>query len=156
MPCFGAIGTGTRLGVPVACRSYGTFFGMDVVLVLERSTPAVGSDGILVMDIGIETFGGAFTPILKTGEATPCTRSETFSTSTDEQSAVLVRLYRTKGTKLEGAHFLGEVRIAGFEPAPRGMPQIKVSFRVEKARIEMFARDTKADIALDIALVHAA
>jgi len=65
-------------------------------VVLERNSPAVGEGGVLIEDIGLETLGGIFTPLLKTGCATPCKDSEIFSTAQDNQSKFQVSLFRGK------------------------------------------------------------
>ena len=72
-----------------ACRS------PAVVLELEKRTPAA-DQGRLIEDLGIETLGGLFTPLLTSGQTLPCEITETFSTAADSQDHVEVRLLRGK------------------------------------------------------------
>src|SRR3989442_589078 len=77
------VGLGSALGCRAASR------GLEV----EKSTPAV-EQGKLVEDIGIETLGGVFTPLLPRGRGVPCEVTETFATAADNQDNVQVRLFR--------------------------------------------------------------
>jgi len=63
-------------------------------IVLERSSPAVANNGVLIQNVGLETLGGVVTPLLKTGCATPCRDVEIFSTAQDNQRKFQVTLYR--------------------------------------------------------------
>ena len=102
--------------------------------ILEERTPAV-VDGRLAMNVGIETLGGILTAILPHGQAAPCSRTEIFSTAQDHQAHVAVRLFRGIASTVARAHFLGEVRVTGFAPAPRGVPKIEVTLAIEDGRL---------------------
>jgi molecular chaperone DnaK (HSP70) len=75
-----------------ACQKRATNF-----VVLERNSPAIGADGTLVQDIGLETIGGVMTPLLKTGCVTPCRDAEIFSTAQDNQPQLQVARERPIG-----------------------------------------------------------
>ena len=110
-------------------------------VVLERNSPAVGDRGILVEDIGLETFGGVFAPLLKTGCATPCKAAEILSTAQDNQSTFQINLFRGKGKLVSNNHPLGVCYVVNIPPAPRGLPQIEVTFEAANKEIRMHALD---------------
>ena len=109
-------------------------------MVVERNSPAVGDGGTLVEDVGLETFGGVFTPLLKAGCATPCRTSEIFSTARDNQSVFEVSLFRGKEQLVSGNHPVGvcHVRIPA---APRGVPQVEVTVEAAAKEIRIYALD---------------
>ena len=110
-------------------------------VVLERNSPAVGNSGVLVEDIGLETIGGVFTPLLKTGCMTPCKDSEIFSTAQDNQSKFQVSLFRGKEKLVSNNHSLGVCYVVDIPPAPRGTPQIEVTVEAAEKEIRMYAID---------------
>lgn len=100
---------------------------------VEGLTPAV-SDGHLVEDIGIETLGGVFTPLLSRGLRAPCRKTETFSTATDNQTAVPIRLFRRKGQLAGETTALGAVTVEDLPKRPRGTVNVDVTFAVTSDR----------------------
>ena len=110
-------------------------------VILERDSPAVGDSGVLVEDIGLETFGGVFTPLLKTGCATPCKASEILSTVQDNQSNFQISLFRGKDKLVSSNHSLGVCYVVNIPPAPRGFPQIEVTVEAANKEIRMSALD---------------
>jgi molecular chaperone DnaK len=109
--------------------------------ILERNSPAVGDGGSLVEDVGLETFGGVFTPLLKAGCATPCKVTEAFSTAQDNQSKFEISLFRGKGKLVSDTHPLGVCHVVNIPPAPRGMPQIDVTVEVAEKEVRVYAVD---------------
>src|SRR5687767_13117866 len=85
--------------------------GFRNAVVLERNSPAVGNGGSLVEDVGLETIGGVFTPLLKSGCATPCRVSEIFSTAQDSQSKIQISLFRGGAKLVSDNHPLGMCHI---------------------------------------------
>jgi molecular chaperone DnaK len=116
-------------------------------LVVEGAAPIVGA-GHTTESFGIETLGGVFTPLIKSGTAVPCTLSEVFSTAADGQSQIMVTPFRGTNHLVAGDHALGRFQIVGIPPAPRGTPQVQVTFTITEQQILISARDLtrKADL----------
>lgn len=110
-------------------------------VVLERNSPAFAEGGSLVEDVGLETLGGVFTPLLKTGCVTPCKVTEIFSTAQDNQTTVQISLFRGKERLVSGNHPLGACHIVNIPPAPRGFPQIDVTVEAAGKEIRLYALD---------------
>ncbi len=94
------------------------------------------------LDLGIEVKGGLFAEIIPKDEAIPTTKSETFTTDSDNQSAVTISIYEGEAKTPAGkpnlvqySHRIGEFTLDGIPPAPRGVPQIKVEFSVDASKM---------------------
>ena len=109
--------------------------------IVEADTPAIGPDGRLKEDIGLETLGGVFTPLLRTGCATPCSIEQTFSTAEDNQTQIRIFLHRGTGALVAKTELLGRFEIQGVPPGRKGEPQVKVTLSVEKGNITLRATD---------------
>jgi molecular chaperone DnaK len=112
--------------------------------VVEPRSPALGNDGRLAQDVGIETQGGVFTPLLASGCAAPCSTSQVFSTAEDNQTRIQVLLYRGNAKLVSQAHFLGRFEITGFAEAPRGVPRVEVTFLASGTEISLQAIDASS------------
>ncbi|HST53311.1 MAG TPA: Hsp70 family protein [Pyrinomonadaceae bacterium] len=110
-------------------------------VLVERDTPAVGGDGALVEDIGIETLGGVFTPLLKTGCRTPCRDTENFGTAQDNQTSLEVSLFRGKENVVSKNHALGVCHVVGLPKVSRGMLQVLVTVEAADRQIILYAVD---------------
>jgi len=91
---------------------------------------------ILVLDatplsLGVETLGGVMTVLIPRNTTIPTSKSETFSTAADNQSAVTIRVLQGEREFARDNRLLGEFNLEGIPPAPRGIPQIEVSFNVD-------------------------
>lgn len=109
-------------------------------LVIEDATPIVGA-GRTAEDFGIETLGGVFTPLIKSGTTVPCSHSEIFSTASDGQSQIIVTPFRGANHLVAGNHALGRFQVVGIPSAPRGTPQIQITFTITDGQILISARD---------------
>jgi molecular chaperone DnaK (HSP70) len=106
-----------------------------------RIAAKYGGGSILKEDIGIETLGGVFTPLLKAGCKLPCEITQVFSTADDNQDQITIFLFQGTSAMVSGAKKLGVVRVSGIYPAPRGMPQIAVSFIADAEQVVLRAVD---------------
>merc|ERR1712159_547173 len=83
------------------------------------------------LSMGIETAGNIMTTIIPRNSKIPCAKTETFSTYSDNQSAVTIKVFEGERTKTIDNHQLGTFNLEGIPPAPRGVPQIQVSFDLD-------------------------
>ncbi|MEL6374743.1 MAG: molecular chaperone DnaK [Pseudomonadota bacterium] len=82
------------------------------------------------LSLGIETLGGVFTRLIDRNTTIPTKKSQTFSTAEDGQSAVTIRVSQGEREMAADNKFLGQFDLVGIPPAPRGMPQIEVTFDI--------------------------
>merc|ERR1712224_55205 len=83
------------------------------------------------LTIGIETLGGILTPLIEKNSTIPTKKSQVFSTAEDNQSAVTIRVFQGERKIAIKNKLLGQFNLEGITPAPRGIPQIEVSFDVD-------------------------
>lgn len=103
---------------------------------------------ILLLDVtplslGIETLGGVFTQLITKNTTIPTNKKETFSTAADNQTAVDIHVLQGERPMAVNNRTLGRFQLAGIPPAPRGVPQIEVSFDIDANGIlNVHAKDT--------------
>ena len=83
------------------------------------------------LSLGIETLGGVMTKMIQKNTTIPTKFAQTFSTADDNQPAVTIKVYQGEREMAGGNKLLGEFNLEGIAPAPRGMPQIEVTFDID-------------------------
>ncbi|MBO0722099.1 MAG: molecular chaperone DnaK, partial [Blastocatellia bacterium] len=94
------------------------------------------------LSLGIETLGGVFTKLIERNTTIPTRKSEVFSTATDNQTSVEVHVLQGERSMASDNRTLGKFHLVGIPPAPRGMPQIEVTFDIDaNGIVNVSARD---------------
>jgi molecular chaperone DnaK len=83
------------------------------------------------LSLGIETAGGVFTRLIDRNTTIPARKSQIFSTAEDNQQAVTIRIFQGEREMTADNKLLGEFNLVGIAPAPRGLPQIEVTFDID-------------------------
>ncbi len=83
------------------------------------------------LSLGIETLGGVFTRLIDRNTTIPTKKSQIFSTAADSQTAVTIRVFQGEREMANDNKLLGQFDLVGIPPAPRGMPQIEVTFDID-------------------------
>jgi molecular chaperone DnaK len=96
------------------------------------------------LSLGIETLGGVFTRIIERNTTIPTKKSQVFSTAEDSQNAVTIRVFQGEREMAADNKMLGQFDLMGIPPAPRGMPQIEVTFDIDANGIVNVSAKDKA------------
>src|SRR6056300_623350 len=83
------------------------------------------------LSLGIETLGGVFTKLIERNTTVPTKKSQVFSTAEDNQNAVTIRVFQGEREMAQDNKILGQFNLESIPPAPRGMPQIEVTFDID-------------------------
>jgi len=151
------VGGSTR--IPIVKEAVEKFFGKtpnssvnpDEVVALGAAVQAGVFSGdvtdILLLDVtplslGIETMGGVMTNLISRNTTIPCTKSQVFSTAESNQTAVDINVFQGERKLAVENMSLGSFRLDGVPPAPRGVPQIEVSFDIDaNGIVSVYAKD---------------
>jgi len=96
------------------------------------------------LSLGIETLGGVFTRLIDRNTTIPTRKSQVFSTAEDNQTAVTIRVFQGEREMAADNKILGQFDLVGLPPAPRGMPQIEVTFDIDANGIVSVSAKDKA------------
>ena len=110
---------------------------------LEGTSNQVVTIDCTPLRLGLETAGGVMTQLIEKGTSIPAQQSQTFTTYADNQPGVLIQVYEGQRPMTKDNNLLGKFELTGIAPAPRGVPQIEVTFSVDANSIlTVKAKDT--------------
>ena len=162
------VGGQTRM--PMVQKTVADFFGKearkdinpDEAVALGAATQGAVLSGersdVLLLDVtpltlGIETLGGVMTPLIEKNTTIPTNKSQVFSTAEDNQTAVTVHVLQGERKKASDNKSLGQFNLTDIPAAPRGTPQIEVTFDIDaNGKIDVSAKDKSSNKAQSIAI----
>ena len=132
---FKKICSGFKFKTEFLNKKYNTLSGGEKTIV-NLATILLKNPDVLLLDVtpltlGIVTEGDIIAPLIKRNTTIPVTKSQVFSTAVDNQTEVSIVVVQGERQVLEGNKVLGQFNLSGIDPAPRGVPQIEVSFSID-------------------------
>ena len=128
-------------------------FRKKLAPVILDADASIHKDGKLMETFGIRIYDGSVWPLASIGDSYPSVGSYTFSTTEDNQDQITLFFYRGKDRMAGNCIFLGECRMRGFKLSPANEPLVRLHFKIEENKIELWAEDEKDRNDISITIV---